>query len=102
MNYEIAYDEAIDALNKACDKIAKLEAENERLRNFAQEVLNWSNGYPKKVFSEPTPEQVDEICKGLGCPIGWTDLRPLAMDRFHLWQRLHGKSYQKELVEEIK
>jgi len=26
----------------------------------------------------------------MGWPIGWTDLKPLAMDRFQRWRRLHG------------
>jgi len=28
----------------------------------------------------------------MGWPIGWTDLRPLEMDRFHMWPHSHGKS----------
>ena len=28
----------------------------------------------------------------MGWPIGWTDLKPLAMDKFQQWQHLHGKS----------
>jgi DNA (cytosine-5)-methyltransferase 1 len=27
----------------------------------------------------------------MGWPIGWTDLKPLAMDKFQQWQHLHGK-----------
>jgi hypothetical protein len=30
----------------------------------------------------------------MGWPIGWTDLKPLEMDRFRQWLRLHGKIYQ--------
>ena len=26
----------------------------------------------------------------MGWPLGWTDLRPLAMDKFRLWQQQHG------------
>jgi len=26
----------------------------------------------------------------MGWPLGWTDLKPLAMDRFRLWQQQHG------------
>ena len=26
----------------------------------------------------------------MGWPTGWTDLKPLAMDKFRLWQKLHG------------
>lgn len=27
----------------------------------------------------------------MGWPIGWTELKPLAMDKFHEWQRQHGE-----------
>jgi len=32
----------------------------------------------------------------MGWPIKWTDLQPLAMVRFLVWLRLHGKPYQQE------
>ena len=28
----------------------------------------------------------------MGWPIGWTDLKPLGMDKFHLWRHSHGGS----------
>jgi hypothetical protein len=28
----------------------------------------------------------------MGWPIGWTAIEPLAMDKFHAWQRQHGRS----------
>ena len=28
----------------------------------------------------------------MGWPIGWTDLKPLGMDKFHAWLHAHGKS----------
>ncbi len=27
----------------------------------------------------------------MGWPLGWTDLKPLEMDKFHLWQHSHSK-----------
>ncbi|MNP65584.1 hypothetical protein D3C76_1611870 [compost metagenome] len=36
------------------------------------------------------PEWVEWL---MGWPIGWTDLRPLAMDRFHLWQQQHSSCF---------
>ena len=33
-------------------------------------------------------------------PIGWTDLKPLEMDRFRRWLALHGISYQRDLIRE--
>ena len=73
---------------------------------------------PQETFRIPTPTVQDSACNGSqsqsqrnypplnsviggslnpewvewlqGWPIGWTDLRPLATDRFQEWQRLHG------------
>jgi hypothetical protein len=28
----------------------------------------------------------------MGWPLGWTDLRPLETDKYHLWQQQHGKN----------
>jgi hypothetical protein len=28
----------------------------------------------------------------MGWPLGWTELKPLEMDKYHKWQHLHGKS----------
>ena len=36
----------------------------------------------------------------MGWPIGWTDLKPLAMDKFALWHRLHGKHFTGGLADE--
>ena len=30
----------------------------------------------------------------MGWPIGWTDLKPLAMDKFHEWLRQHSPFFQ--------
>ena len=27
----------------------------------------------------------------MGWPLGWTDLKPLAMDKFREWQQQHGE-----------
>ena len=40
-----------------------------------------------RVFGKPTPENHEWL---MAWPIGWTDLRPLEMDRFLSWLRLHG------------
>ena len=34
------------------------------------------------------PEWVEWL---MGWPIGWTELKPLAMDKFHVWQQQHLK-----------
>jgi hypothetical protein len=33
----------------------------------------------------------------MGWPLGWTDLKPLEMDKFRQWQRQHSNSYQTDL-----
>jgi len=42
----------------------------------------------KKIFGKPCPINQEYL---IGWPTGWTDLRPLATDRFHKWLRLHGR-----------
>ncbi|MNX96517.1 hypothetical protein D3C86_1288370 [compost metagenome] len=37
------------------------------------------------------PEWVEWL---MGWPIGWTELKPLEMGKFQLWQQEHSKSYQ--------
>lgn len=43
-----------------------LEPRLERAVEWAEDLLKWSEAYPKSLFTEPTPEQVDEVCKTLG------------------------------------
>lgn len=33
---------------------------------WAEDLLKWSEAYPTTIFTEPTPEQVDAVCKTLG------------------------------------
>lgn len=40
-------------------------------------------------YGKPTPEPFEWL---MGWPIGWTDLSPLATDKFQAWLRLHGRS----------
>ena len=35
------------------------------------------------------PEWVEWL---MGWPVGWTDLKPLGMDKFREWQQQHGDS----------
>jgi hypothetical protein len=41
----------------------------------------------EEMFGPLNPEWVEWL---MGWPIGWTDLRPLEMDRFREWQQQHG------------
>jgi hypothetical protein len=41
----------------------------------------------RQVFGKVTPESHEYL---MGWPIGWSDLRPLAMDKFQQWQQQHG------------
>jgi len=40
-----------------------------------------------RVFGKPTPTNYEWL---MGWPIGWTELRPLVMDKFQLWQQQHS------------
>lgn len=44
---------------------------------------------PEEINGQLNPQWVEWL---MGWPIGWTDLRPLAMDRFREWQQQHGRS----------
>lgn len=39
------------------------------LENLANELIKWSKSYPVSVFGEPTPEEVDKVCKDSGFSI---------------------------------
>lgn len=41
-----------------------------------------------QVFGKPTPTNQEWL---MGWPIGWTDSKPLEMDKFQSWLRLHGR-----------
>ena len=41
----------------------------------------------QKIDGRLNPEWVEWL---MGWPMGWTELRPLEMDRFHEWSRWHG------------
>jgi hypothetical protein len=41
----------------------------------------------KRVFGQPSPENHEWL---MGWPIGFTDLRPLATDKYQSWLRKHG------------
>jgi hypothetical protein len=44
---------------------------------------------PEEINGQLNPEWVEWL---MGWPIGWTDLKPLAMDKFQEWLQQHGKS----------
>ena len=46
-------------------------------------------GKPTQQKGQLNPDWVEWL---MGWPIGWTDLKPLGMDKFHWWRQLHGKS----------
>ena len=56
------YDKNIEWRHQARERIEELE-------EVANDIIRWSEAYPKKIFGEPTPEQVDELCKTLGCQL---------------------------------
>lgn len=46
-----------------------------------------------RVFGKPSPTNAEWL---MGWPIGWTDLKPLGMDRFHAWWSSHGDCFSTE------
>ena len=56
----------------------------------AQRFDQWRD-YIKIKFGMTYPHPTHSECR-MGWPLGWTDLKPLAMDKFRLWINLHGKS----------
>ena len=54
------------AYEQALDKIDRLEAENEQLRDFVESVVQWSEAYPVDVFTPPTDEDINSMCLNLG------------------------------------
>lgn len=57
-----------------------------RLRNEWKHYVNQHYGL---TYPHPTHSEIR-----LGWPIGWTDYRPLAMDKFLQWQQRHGALLQ--------
>jgi len=49
-----------------------------------------------RVFGKPDPTNHEWL---MGWPIGWTDLKPLGMDKFQSWQSLHFSPSLKRLSE---
>ena len=45
----------------------------------------------EKVGGQLNPTWVEWL---MGWPIGWTDLKPLAMDKFRSWRQRHGDCLQ--------
>lgn len=44
----------------------ELRAQVEKLREFVAEAVEWSEAYPTHLWPEPTPNQVDTVCRSLG------------------------------------
>lgn len=43
-----------------------MKEREEALEGLAEEMLSWAEAYPTDIFTEPTPQQVDDVCKLLG------------------------------------
>lgn len=43
-----------------------------------------------QVFGKPSPMNYEHL---MGWPIGWTDLKPLEMDKYRLWRQWHFSSF---------
>jgi len=45
-------------------------------------------GFSMVLGGAPNPEFAEWL---MGWPLGWTDLKPLEMDKFRQWRNSHGK-----------
>ncbi len=68
---------------------------------MARDYKGHTNNPKNRGFAGTLPDQVKEIEGGgqlnpewvewlMGWPVGWTDLKPLAMDKFQVWLDSHG------------
>lgn len=74
------------------------------LRCATPTARDWKSGKASQAThdrnSRPLSEQIGGSLNPtwvewlMGWPLGWTDLNPLAMGKFHEWQRGHGGCYQ--------
>lgn len=65
-NDVIGVTQLIARAKMAADQIEDLIKQVEALREFTAEAVQWSEAYPEHIFTAPTPEQVDAVCKTLG------------------------------------
>ena len=56
--------------------------------NFRPTLAQIATGQDKPLGGQLNPDWVEWL---MGWPIGWTDLKPLAMGRFQLWLQQHGE-----------
>ena len=63
---------------------------NEAIRLSASPLQHARNSAPLNVVAGGSlnPTWVEWL---MGWPLGWTDLKPLEMDKFRQWQRSHGR-----------
>jgi hypothetical protein len=73
------------------DHAARRPTENWTGNGDLPSVVWTANGgteNPDKPPAKLNPVWVEWL---MGWPLGWTDLRPLGMDKFHSWQQQHGR-----------
>jgi hypothetical protein len=61
--------------------------------NAPSEALRNEPSLTSRVGGQLNPNWVEWL---MGWPIGFTDLKPLVMDKFQKWQQQHGKYSVKE------
>lgn len=69
-------------------KLPTPTAHNAKEGNYPGERRRKSPPLGAILGGKPNPEYTEWM---MGWPIGWTDLKPLAMDKFQQWLRSHGK-----------
>jgi len=76
-----------------CNGSIKLSTANKRAKKSKRGVglgEMITKTYQQEVGGQLNPRWVEWL---MGWPIGWTDLKPLEMDKYQQWLRQHGKSF---------
>ena len=75
--------QASDSNKWSNQSLAERQAKGQQIRLNTQVSPDGGQG------GQLNPEWVEWL---MGWPIGWTELKPLAMDKFREWQRQHSPS----------
>jgi len=70
-------------------------AHNAKETNAPSESKRNTPTLAAQVGGKLNPQWVEWL---MGWPIGWTDLEPLAMDKYQQWYTSHGETYHDKVI----
>ena len=76
------------SLTPRATDIGKGEGSETFIKRMGDRSEDCFQSLPSQVGGQLNPPWVEWL---MGWPIGWTDLRPLGMDKFQQWLRSHGE-----------